>query len=67
MAKNSLPIMPKAGGGALSKVIWLLVGVALLVLVVKYPGDAAAFVNGVFDLLGGAVESLASFFRGVMQ
>lgn len=67
MAKNSLPMLPKTGGGALSKLLWSLVGVALLVLVVKYPNDAAAFAQGAFGLLGGAVEGLVTFFRGVMQ
>lgn len=67
MAKNSLPIMPKASGGALSKVIWMLVGVALLALVVKYPNDAATFVQGAVDLFGGAVGGLVKFFRGVVQ
>ncbi|SDY10535.1 hypothetical protein SAMN05216215_10206 [Saccharopolyspora shandongensis] len=67
MAKNSLPMMPKAGGGALSKVLWALVGVALLVLVVKYPNDAATFMRGAFDLVGGAVEGLVEFFRSIAR
>lgn len=67
MAKNSLPIMPKAGGGTLSKALWTLVVVALVVLVVKYPSDAATFVQNVADLIGGAVEGLVAFFRGVAR
>ncbi|PKW13908.1 hypothetical protein [Saccharopolyspora spinosa] len=67
MAKNSLPMMPKAGGGALSKLLWSLVGVALVVLVVKYPNDAATFAQAAFDLVGSAVEGLVSFFREVMR
>ncbi|MGI8310474.1 hypothetical protein [Saccharopolyspora hattusasensis] len=65
MAKNSLPMLPKTGGGALSKVVWSLVGVALFVLVVKYPNDAAVFAKGAFGLLGGVVEGLVAFFRQI--
>ncbi|SDX91389.1 hypothetical protein SAMN05216215_101753 [Saccharopolyspora shandongensis] len=67
MAKNSFPVMPKAGGGALSKAFWGLVVVALVVLVVKYPNDAAVFVHGMFGVIGDAVGGLVEFFRGVAK
>lgn len=67
MAKNSMPVMPKAGGGALAKLMWSLVVIALLVLVVKYPTDAAAIARGGFELIGGTVEGLVSFLRQVGQ
>ncbi|MEB3368071.1 hypothetical protein [Saccharopolyspora mangrovi] len=62
MAKQQMPVMPKAGGGLLGKLVGTLVVLALLVLVVKHPAAAATMVQGLFGLLGGAVEGLVAFF-----
>lgn len=57
MAKNPYPVMNS--GGVLPKVIGTLVVIAVLVLVIKYPADAARWVRG----LGTAIDGLVSFFR----
>lgn len=62
MAKQALPGI-KTGSGLLPKVIWTLVALALLVVVVKYPGDAAAWVTDIVGFVGDVIDGLASFFR----
>lgn len=66
MAKQQqpLPMMP-TGGGVLPKVLRWLVAIALVVLVVKYPADAATWVRNVFTWGEEAVEGLVTFFRQV--
>jgi hypothetical protein len=66
MARNSLPVMP-SGRGALSKIVTVLVGLALLMLVVKYPGDAAHFATGAVHLASNIIGGLVTFFRQVTQ
>lgn len=61
MAKNMIP-MP-ASKGFLPRVFGALVLVALVVIVVKYPGDAAGWMKDLFGLGEDAVEGLVSFVR----
>ena len=63
MAKNAFPM--QTGSGVLSKVIKTLLVVALVVLVVKYPSDAAHWVTAALKLLWSAVEGIVSFLRQV--
>jgi hypothetical protein len=60
--KNIAPVMG-GSGSTLPKVIGILAGVALFVVVVRHPGDAASWVRGVGDWLGSVVDGLASFLR----
>jgi hypothetical protein len=58
MAKNAIPGL-KTGGGVMSKVIGTVVVLAILVIVVKHPSDAANFVKAVF----GWIDQVATFLR----
>jgi hypothetical protein len=58
MAKNAIPGF-KTGGGALSKVVGTAIVLAVLVIVVKHPSDAADFVKTVF----GWIDQIATFLR----
>ncbi|MFD2418504.1 hypothetical protein [Amycolatopsis pigmentata] len=48
----------KTGGGVMSKVVGTAVVLAILVIVVKHPSDAANFVKTVF----GWIDQIATFF-----
>ncbi|WP_103351027.1 hypothetical protein [Amycolatopsis sp. CA-128772] len=58
MAKNNFPVM-KSGGG-------LVVGLAIVVLIVKYPADSASWASGAAHGVGvvidGVVQSLRALF-----
>jgi hypothetical protein len=58
MAKNSIPGL-KTGGGVISKMVGAAVILAILVIVVKHPSDAADFVKTVF----GWIDQIATFLR----
>lgn len=60
MAKSPYPMM-KSGGGLLSKVVGTLVLIAVLVVIIKYPADAARWVRG----LGTVIDGLVSFIRAL--
>jgi hypothetical protein len=64
MAKQQIPGL-KTGGGVLSKLVAVLVIGALLVVVVKYPGDAAHWAKAIFGAAGDAITGIVSFFRQV--
>lgn len=63
MAKNAFP-MP-GGSGVLSKVLKALTAIALVVLVVKYPSDAAHWASAGMRLLWSVVEGIVTFLRQV--
>lgn len=65
MARNVIPGV-RTGGGILSKVIGTAVVLAILVIVVKHPADAANFTKTVFSGLGAVIDGLVSFFRSMM-
>lgn len=66
MAKNALQ-MPKAGGGGLKKVVGLFIGIAIAVLVVQHPTEAADWTKGVFGVAENIIDGLVIFFKGVAQ
>jgi hypothetical protein len=55
----------QAGRGVFSKIVTAFVVVALLMLVVKYPSDAAHFATGTFHLANNILGGLVTFFRQV--
>jgi hypothetical protein len=62
MAKNAIPGM-KTGGGVMSKLVDTAVVLAILVIVVKHPSDAAEFVKTVF----GWIDQIATFLRELVR
>ena len=56
MARNAIPGM-KTGGGVMSKLVGTAMVLAILVIVVKHPSDAADFVKTVF----GWIDQIAPF------
>ena len=65
MAKQQFPMM-KSGGGALSKLVGVLLMLAVLTLVVKHPAESAHWFSGALSTLGTAVEGLATFLQQVL-
>lgn len=65
MARNVIPGL-KTGGGVLSKVIGTAVVLAILVIVIKHPTDAASFAKALFSGVGAVIDGLVSFFRSLM-
>jgi hypothetical protein len=65
MAKNVIPGVT-TGGGMLSKVIGTAVVLAVLVIVVKHPTDAASFAKALVGGVGAVIDGLVSFFRSLM-
>lgn len=63
MAKQMIP-MP-SGGSVLPKLIGTAVLIALVVVVVKHPGDSANLVQQLFALGEGAVDGIAAFLHGL--
>jgi hypothetical protein len=65
MAKQAFPGV-KTGGGPLAKLIGAAVVLALLVLVVKHPAEAAGWVKTAFTMFGDLVGALAVLFRELL-
>ncbi|QRP47234.1 hypothetical protein [Amycolatopsis sp. FDAARGOS 1241] len=63
-ASSMIP-MPTSGGSVLPKLIGGAVLLALLVVVVKHPADAAHWAKAVIDAGGEVIDGLASFLRQV--
>lgn len=61
MAKNMFPM--KTGSGVTGKLVALVIGLAILMLVIKYPGDVAGWVKECVHLLTSIVSGLVAFFR----
>lgn len=59
MAKTHMPL--PTGGKILPKLISAFVGVALLVIVVKHPSEAATMFKAVGGALGDVIEGLWAF------
>lgn len=64
MAKNTIPV-PTGSSGVLPKLIGTLVVIALLVIVVQHPGEAASWTKALFSGLGAVVDGIVSFIRQV--
>jgi len=65
VAKNVIPGL-KTGGGVMSKVIGTAVMLAILVIVIKHPTDAASFAKAFFSGFGAVVDGFVGFFRALM-
>jgi hypothetical protein len=65
MARNVIPGL-KTGGSVMSKAIGTAVVLAILVIVVKHPTDAASFMKTIFSGLGAVIDGFVSFFRSLM-
>lgn len=63
MAKRGPQIPMPVGGGSLRKIIGLAVVIALLVIVVKQPAEAAATATSVARFVGSVIDGLWSFVR----
>jgi hypothetical protein len=63
MAKRGTQIPMPVGGGPLRKIVGLTVGIALLVIVIKHPGDAAATATDVARFVGSVIDGLWSFVQ----
>lgn len=61
MPKNMFPM--KTGSGLVGKVVTLTVGLAVLMLVIKYPGDVAGWVKDGVHLLTSVINGIVAFFR----
>ncbi|CAL99599.1 hypothetical protein SACE_0248 [Saccharopolyspora erythraea NRRL 2338] len=57
--------MVQNGGGVLRKLAGWAVAVALVVVVVKYPSEAAGWVQTAASWLGFVIDGLVTFFRQV--
>lgn len=60
MPKN---LLPAKNGGIVGKLVWLIVGLAVLMLVIRYPGDVATWVKEAVHLLTSTVNGVVAFFR----
>lgn len=64
MAKRTTTQIPMpTGGGPLRKIVGVAVVIALLVIVVKYPADAADAATSVGRFAGELIDGLWNFFR----
>jgi hypothetical protein len=64
MAKSNFPVM-KSGGGMLGKAIGLVVGLAIIVLIVKYPADSASWASGAAHGVGAVIDGVVTFLRAL--
>lgn len=62
VAKNAYPPI-KTGTSLLTKLVGLLVLIAVLTLVVKHPTDAATGLKGAGQFVGVVVDGIASFLQ----
>lgn len=63
MAKRGTQIPIPTGGGLLRKIIGLAVVIALLVIVIKHPADAAAAATSAARFVGSVIDGLWSFVQ----
>ncbi|RZQ64365.1 hypothetical protein [Amycolatopsis suaedae] len=64
MAKQKIPGL-ETSRGILSKLIGVAVLIALVVLVVKYPSDAASWAKGIGSTVADGIDGFVAFFRGI--
>jgi hypothetical protein len=65
MTKQQSMFPMKTGGGLLSKIVWLVVVLAVLMLIIHNPSEAAGWASGLFHLGGQIVNGLAAFLRNL--
>jgi hypothetical protein len=63
MAKNMLPMKT---GGALGKVMSVLITLAVLALIVQHPADTATWAISIVRLLGRVISGISTFLRNVL-
>jgi hypothetical protein len=66
MAKRQNPFELKSGGGALKKVVSVLIVLAALWLVVKFPGEAATTVKHTSNAAMATINGIGTFLRDVI-
>ncbi|MEU0790344.1 hypothetical protein ABZ342_09755 [Amycolatopsis sp. NPDC005961] len=64
MAKSNFPVM-KSGSGLVGKAIGLIVGLAIIVLIVKYPTDSASWASGAAHGIGAVIDGVVTFLRAL--
>lgn len=64
MAKQMFPQL-KSGGGLLRKLVVLAVLITVVVLVARYPTDAAAWARSAGHAIGAFVDGLVTFVRSL--
>lgn len=66
MAKNTSPFpVMEQSGSVVRKFIGGLILVSLLVIVVRYPGDAAGWVQSLVSAAGSLVDGVVTFLRSL--
>lgn len=65
MSKKQMPIAMPTGGGLGKKVVGILVFLALAVIIVKHPTEAASWATGLISLAEATVEGIVTFIRQV--
>ncbi|WP_410580291.1 hypothetical protein [Amycolatopsis sp. lyj-108] len=67
MSRKSTPqlLSMKSGGGMVKKVLLGLVVLAVIVMVIKFPGDSAELVSDARDNGESVIDGLATFFRAL--
>ncbi|MFJ8912313.1 hypothetical protein [Amycolatopsis sp. NPDC102389] len=65
MASKNNPFNIKTGGGILKKLIITAVVIALVVMVIKAPGESAGIATDALDGGGDVIDSLITFFRSI--
>ncbi|RBM22420.1 hypothetical protein DI005_06560 [Prauserella sp. PE36] len=61
--KDPLQALVGNGGGTLKKLVGIAIAVALLVIVVKFPSDAANWVQELWKFGEGVITGIVSFLR----
>ncbi|MCR3719910.1 MULTISPECIES: hypothetical protein [Prauserella salsuginis group] len=62
--KDPLQALTGGGsGGGLKKVVGIAIMIALFVIIVKFPGEAADWVGDLWDIGEGAIDGIVSFIR----
>lgn len=62
MAKNAIPGL-QTGPSVLAKLVGIGISIAIIVLVVQYPGDSATWVKQALSMAGDAIHGLVTFIR----
>ncbi|MFD5245654.1 hypothetical protein ACFWIW_13970 [Amycolatopsis sp. NPDC058340] len=67
MSSKNNPFNFKTSSGILKKLVITLVVVAIIVMVLKSPGESAELVTDARDNGEGVIDSLITFFRGLAK
>ncbi|PXY32116.1 hypothetical protein [Prauserella muralis] len=61
--KDPLQALASNGGGTIRKLVGIAVTIALVVIVVRFPSDAAAWAKALVGLGSDIIDGLVSFIR----